>query len=72
MKDIFILKSDNINIIKTLNIAEQMLVLSEEGDLERRDVGCGVLYGVLRDAAYRIKRLAEMERDAHKKKGAWP
>ena len=48
-----------------------MLKLADEGDAARKDVGCGVLYGVLRDSAYRIKKLAEAEREAHIKKGGW-
>jgi hypothetical protein len=54
---------------KTLELAELMLKLADEGDAVREDVGCGVLYGVLRDSAYRIKKLAEAERVAHLKKG---
>jgi hypothetical protein len=56
---------------KTLEFAELMLQLADEGDAARQDVGCGVLYGVLRDAGYRIKKLAEAEREAHIKKGRW-
>ena len=58
-------------IKKTLKLAELMLKLADEGDAARQDVGCGVLYGVLRDSAYRIKKLAEAEREAHIKKGGW-
>jgi hypothetical protein len=58
-------------IKKTLELAERMLKLADEGDAARKDVGCGVLYGVLRDSAYRIKKLAESERQAHIKKGGW-
>src|SRR4030042_5920537 len=58
-------------IKKTLELAELMLKLADEGDVARQDVGCGVLYGVLRDSAYRIKKLAEAEREAHMKKGRW-
>jgi hypothetical protein len=56
-------------IEKTLELAEIMLKVAEEGDAARKDVGCGVLYGVLRDSAYRIRKLAEAEREAHGKKG---
>jgi len=58
-------------IKKTLKLADLMLKLADEGDAARQDVGCGVLYGVLRDAAYRLKKLAEAERKAHIKKGGW-
>jgi hypothetical protein len=48
-----------------------MLHLADEGDAVREDVGCGILYAVLRDSAYKIKKLAEAERAAHTKKGWW-
>jgi hypothetical protein len=56
---------------KTLELAALMLQVADEGDAARKDVGCGVLYGVLRDSAYRIQKLAEAERQAHIKKGGW-
>jgi hypothetical protein len=59
-------------IDKTLELAELMLKVADEGDAVRKDVGCGVLYGVLRDAAYRIRKLAEAEREAHSKKVGGP
>ena len=61
----------NKGIIKSLDLARDMLILSDEGDSLREDSGCGVLYGVIRDAAYRIRQLAEAEKDAHIKKGWW-
>lgn len=59
------------SIKKVIKLADEMLNLSDEGDAVREDTKCGVLYGVIRDAAYRIKSLAEEERDAHIKKGWW-
>nr|HID60008.1 hypothetical protein [Desulfobacterales bacterium] len=59
------------SIRKILKLAEEMLELADEGDAVREDTGCGVLYGVLRDSAFKIKKLAEAERDAHVKKGWW-
>jgi len=29
-----------------------MIDLADEGDADREDTGCGILYGVLRDSAY--------------------
>ena len=49
-----------------------MIELADQGDVDREDVGCGVLYGVLRDAAYKIKKLAEEEKRNHEEKGWWP
>jgi len=52
-------------------LAEKMLDLADKGDALREDAGCGVLYGVLRDSAYKIRKLAEAEKEAHIKKGWW-
>ena len=65
------MKTCNENIQKTIDLAEDMLSLADQGDMEREDVGCGVLYGILRDAAYRIKKTAEAEKTAHINKGKW-
>ena len=59
------------SIKKTLSLAHKMLEVADEGDEVREDSGCGVLYGVLRDAAFKIRKLAEAEREAHKSKGWW-
>lgn len=48
-----------------------MLNLADKGDAVREDDGCGILYGVVRDAAFKIRKLAEAERQAHIKKGWW-
>ena len=48
-----------------------MIEIADAGDIVREDAGCGVLYGVLRDSAYKIKKLAEEEKEAHMRKGWW-
>ncbi len=57
---------------KTLELVERMLRLANHGDAVRNDAGCGVLYGVLRDSAYKLKQLAEAERQVHLKKNRPP
>jgi len=59
------------NIRETLVLAEKMIDLASKGDVEREDVSCGILYGVILDAAYKIKKLAEEEKQAHVDKGWW-
>ena len=59
------------SIKKTLTLVEYMLEVADAGDMAREDIGCGVLYGVLRDSAFKIKKLAEDEKEAHIKKGWW-
>ncbi len=56
---------------RTLALTEAMWEIADQGDSAREDVGCGVLYGVLRDSAYKIRKLAEEEREAHIRKGWW-
>ena len=48
-----------------------MIRLADQGDADREDVGCGVLYGVLRDSAFKILKLAEEEKRRHQAKGWW-
>ena len=61
----------NEHIVEALEIARQLLILADMGDLDSEDDGCRVLYGVVRDCAYKIRAQAERERDAHKMKGVW-
>jgi hypothetical protein len=48
-----------------------MIEISDNGESDREDTGCGILYSILRDCAYRIRKLAEDEKQAHIKKGWW-
>jgi hypothetical protein len=48
-----------------------MMQLADQGDADREDTGCGVLYGVLRDSAYKLLQMAEIEKSRHKSKGWW-
>lgn len=48
-----------------------MIRVADKGDVEREDNGCGILYGVLRDSAYKVKKLAEQEKENHIEKGWW-
>ena len=66
-----VLRPCNETIRRTLDLVEGMLSLADEGDSVREDVGCGILYAVLRDSAYKIRQLAEAEKEAHTRKGWW-
>jgi hypothetical protein len=59
------------HIVETLELIRQMIELADKGDADREDVGCGILYGVLRDSAYKLKRMAEDEKQNHIDKGWW-
>ena len=59
------------NILSPLELVEDMIKIADRGDIDREDTGCGILYGMLRDSGYKIKRLAEDERLKHIAKGWW-
>jgi hypothetical protein len=61
----------NENLLKVSRLTKEMLALADEGDRDRNDDSCGILYGILRDMAYRLRSLAEEECDKHKKAGKW-
>jgi len=42
-------------------LTREMLDLAEDGDRDRDDDSCGILYGILRDSAYRLRRLVVEE-----------
>lgn len=50
---------------KTIELTGKMVELADLGDEARNDTGCGVLYGLLRDSAYKIRRAAEQEKEDH-------
>lgn len=65
------MKEFNENLLKALQLSKELMLLADKGDLERNDDGCGVVYGVVRDCAYKLKNEAERERDSHKQKDKW-
>ena len=64
-------QSFNENLLKTIRLTREMLALADEGDRDRTDDSCGIVYGVLRDTAYRLRKLAESECEKHRKTGKW-
>ena len=55
------------HIRKALDLSEELILLADSGDAVRTDVGCGVLYGTIRDCAYKIQSLAEIELEKHRR-----
>ena len=53
------------NLRKVIQLCYEMLELADHGDKLRGDSGCGIVYGTLRDEAYKIRRLAEQELSRH-------
>ena len=65
------MKPCDTNIKKTLQLVNTMIALADQGDIDREDTGCGILYGIMRDSAYKLKQVAEKEKRAHVDKGWW-
>jgi hypothetical protein len=65
------MKRCNEMLGRTIRLTEMMAELADLGDGARKDVGCGVLYGLLRDSAYKIRKVAEQEKEDHIRRGMW-
>lgn len=61
----------NQNLERSLELSNQLLSLADKGDMDREDSGCGVIYGIMRDAGYRLKTEVTREIENHKKSGKW-
>ena len=66
-----VVRACNKNIIKVLRLSRNMMLLADRGDENRQDRSCGVLYGTLRDSAYKLRSMAEQEINTHKNSGLW-
>ena len=58
-------------IKKSLQVANDLTLLADEGEGQSTDDGCALLYGVIRDCAYKIRAQASREKDVHKGRGDW-
>lgn len=63
------LQAADRNLLRVLELTREMLALADEGDRDRQDDGCAILYGILRDSGYHIRRLANQERERHRQAG---
>ncbi|MDP6523648.1 MAG: hypothetical protein QGH15_05445 [Kiritimatiellia bacterium] len=61
----------NENIRKTLDLARELTILADEGEAASKDDGCAVLYGVVRDCAYKMRAQAKKEKMSHQASGLW-
>lgn len=64
-------KAYNKHLVELLRLSREMMVLADLGDRDREDGSCGVLYGMLRDAAYKLRKEAEKEKKLHQENGFW-
>lgn len=61
----------NEHIRESLEIARKLIILADDGERDSNDDGCRLLYGVIRDCAYKIRNEAERERKIHQNKDKW-
>ncbi len=61
----------NENLRRVRRLTNDMLALADEGDRSRDDPTCGILYGILRDMAYQLRRQVDDECAKHKEAGKW-
>lgn len=59
------------HILQTLELARNLTILADEGEADANDDSCAVLYGIVRDCAYKIRTQAEKERERHIASGEW-
>lgn len=61
----------NDHIKESLELVRSLIILADEGERDSNDDGCRLLYGVIRDCAYKIRKEAERERQAHQQSNKW-
>jgi hypothetical protein len=61
----------NKHIKEALDLVRRLIILADEGEQHSDDDGCRLLYGVIRDCAYKIRNEAEREKNAHKINNKW-
>ncbi len=54
------------NLKNVKDLCYEMLEIADHGDKFRKDSGCGAIYGSLRDAAYKLRKLVDKELELHK------
>jgi len=64
-------KQSNKYILKALKIANDLIDLANNEEVLSNDNVCGILLGVMRDCAYKIRRQVERECQGRKAKGQW-
>ena len=55
-------KCKNTNlIVDAMKLADKMLVMAQNGVTECEDDSCMLIYGIIRDCGYKIRRTVEQE-----------
>ena len=65
------MKENNECIKRVLELSREMIILADDGQAAADDDGCRLLYSVLQDCAYKLRKKAEEEKEAHCRSGKW-
>ncbi len=65
------LHAHNENLLRVIRLSQEMLALADEGDRDRTDASCAIIYGILRDSGYKLRKLADAECEKHRESGKW-
>jgi hypothetical protein len=57
--------------MNVLEAARRLTILADEGEKFATDDSCRVMYCIVRDCAYKLRQMAEAEREKHRRKGDW-
>ena len=63
------MKQYNECIKRVLELSREMIILADDGQAAAEDDGCRLLYAVLQDCAYKLRKKAEEEKAAHCRTG---
>lgn len=65
------MKKCNENIEKLIRLSNKMLALANQGDEDRNDTSCGIMYGMLRDCGHKLQKMAKQEKQKHIENNKW-
>jgi len=71
MSDMATIHQPTRNVLFALDLAKEMTNLADVMEDCLTDDGCRVLYGVIRDAAEKIRKRAAQEKELHQARGEW-
>lgn len=58
------------HIEEAIELARQLTILADEGEADAEDDSCMLLYCIVRDCAYKIRKQALQERENHARAGS--
>lgn len=56
---------DEKNLQEAIEVSRRLIRMADDGEMESRDDGCLLFFGILRDCGYRILTAAEREIRMH-------